>query len=92
MEYKMNKKILAFILMLCVVTVACKNIFAEKCGDFTIEELALKLENHSLLVYKNGNITLKCPQSIIVDSKHFINSSSHNGNCLHIFTISFKVS
>ena len=47
------------VILLCFVTVSYNNIFAEKCGDLTIEELALKLENHSLLVYKNGNITFQ---------------------------------
>ena len=47
------------VILLCFVTIPYNNIFAEKCGDFTIEELALKLENHSLLVYKDGNITFQ---------------------------------
>ena len=57
----MKKKILALFLLLCFVTVPFSNIFAEnkKCGDYTIEELALKLENHSLLVYKDGNIVFQ---------------------------------
>ncbi len=55
------KKILALFLLLSFVTVPFSNIFAEneKCGDFTIEELALKLGDHSLLVYKDGNITFQ---------------------------------
>lgn len=56
----MKKILLAiFVGLLCFITLLCNNIFAEKCGDFTIEELALKLENHSLLVYKNGNVTFQ---------------------------------
>lgn len=57
----MKKKILALFLLLCFITVPFSNIFAEneKCGDYTIEELALKLENHSLLVYKDGNIVFQ---------------------------------
>lgn len=57
----MKKKILALFLLLCFIAIPFSNTFAgnEKCGDFTIEELALKLENHSLLVYKNGNITFQ---------------------------------
>ena len=57
----MKKKILALFLLLCFVTVPFSNIFAEneKCGDYTIEELALKLENHSLLVCKDGNIVFQ---------------------------------
>ena len=47
------------VVLLCFVTIPYNNIFAEKCGDLTIEELALKLENHSLLVYKDGNITFQ---------------------------------
>lgn len=47
------------VLFLCLTTFQYSNIFAEKCGDFTIEELALKLENHSLLVYKDGNVTFQ---------------------------------
>ena len=55
------KKILALLLLLCFVAVPFSNVFAEdeKCGDFTIEELALKLGDHSLLVYKDGNITFQ---------------------------------
>ena len=53
------KKFLAILLLLCFITVPFGNIFAEKCGDFSIEELALKLEDHSLLVYKDGNITFQ---------------------------------
>ena len=55
------KKILALLLLLCLVAVPFSNVFAEdeKCGDFTIEELALKLGDHSLLVYKDGNITFQ---------------------------------
>ena len=51
----MKKFILTLLFCFCFVFY-CGNIFAEKCGDFTIEELALKLDNHSLLVYKDGNI------------------------------------
>jgi len=55
------KKILALLLLLCFIAVPFSNVFAEdeKCGDFTIEELALKLGDHSLLVYKDGNITFQ---------------------------------
>ena len=52
------KKFLTLLLCFCFVFI-CGNIFAEKCGDFTIEDLVLKLENHSLLVYKDGNITFQ---------------------------------
>ena len=55
----MIKKILTLFLLLSLITVPSVNIFAEKCGDFSIEELALKLEDHSLLVYKDGNITFQ---------------------------------
>ena len=57
----MKKKILALFLLLCFIAIPFSNAFAgnEKCGDFTIEELALKLENHSLLVYKDGNISFQ---------------------------------
>ena len=55
----MKKIILSLVLLLCFIAVYYNNVFAEKCGDFTIEELALKLENHSLLVYKDGNITFQ---------------------------------
>ena len=56
----MKKKFSAIItFLLCFIMISCSNIFAEKCGDFTIEELALKLENHSLLVYKDGNISFQ---------------------------------
>lgn len=48
-----------FVGLLCFITLPYNNVFAEKCGDFTIEELALKLENHSLLVYKDGNISFQ---------------------------------
>ena len=47
------------ILFLILTLLFSANLFAEKCGDFTIEELALKLEDHSLLVYKDGNITFQ---------------------------------
>ncbi len=55
------KKILALFLLLCFVTVPFGNAFAEdeKCGEFTIEELALKLGDHSLLVYQKGQITFQ---------------------------------
>lgn len=55
------KKVLALFLLLCFITVPFSNTFAEneKCGDFTIEELTTKLENHSLLVYKDGNISFQ---------------------------------
>ena len=60
-EYKMKKKILALFLLLFFIAVPFSNTFAgnEKCGDFTIEELSLKLEDHSLLVYKDGNISFQ---------------------------------
>ena len=61
------KKIFTFILLLCFVTLSYTSIFAknlEKCGDFTIEELALKLENHSLLVYRKGQISFKDERGI----------------------------
>lgn len=49
------------VLLMCFITVPFSNTFAEneKCGDFTIEELALKLGDHSLLVYKDGNISFQ---------------------------------
>ncbi len=55
------KKFLALLLLLCFVAVPFSNAFAEdeKCGDFTIEELALKLGTHSLLVYQKGQITFQ---------------------------------
>ena len=55
----MIKKIVVLFLLLCLVTIACSFAFAEKCGEFSIEELALKLGDHSLLVYKKGNITFQ---------------------------------
>ena len=61
------KKIFTFILLLCFVTLSYTSIFAknlEKCGDFTIEELALKLENHSLLVYRKGQISFQDERGI----------------------------
>ena len=54
----MKIKILTLFLCFCFIFI-CGNTFAEKCTDFTIEELALKLENHSLLVYKDGNVTFQ---------------------------------
>ena len=52
-----------------------------------------KAENkNKFFVDNNGNIGLKCPLNIMDDSKHLINSSSFNGNCLHILTISLRVS
>jgi len=49
------------VLLMCFITVPFSNTFAEneKCGDLTIEELTTKLENHSLLVYKDGNISFQ---------------------------------
>ncbi len=47
------------VLLLGFIVLPYNNVFAEKCGNFTIEELALKLEDHSLLVYKDGNITFQ---------------------------------
>ena len=55
----MKRKIFALFLWLCFITVPCSSVIAQKCADFSIEELALKLENHSLLVYKNGKITFQ---------------------------------
>ena len=56
----MKKKFfILIILLLCFVTVSCGNIFAQKCADLTIEELTTKLENHSLLVYKKGEISFQ---------------------------------
>ena len=55
----MNKKIIGIFLMMSFIAFLYVNAFSEKCADFTIEELALKLENHSLLVYKDGNITFQ---------------------------------
>ena len=52
------------VLLLSFTTLPYNNIFAEKCGDFTIEELALKIENHSLLVYKDGNISFQDERGI----------------------------
>ena len=55
------KKILALLLLLCFIAVPFSNVFAEdeKCGEYSIEELALKLEDHSLLVYKNGVVSFQ---------------------------------
>ena len=55
----MKKKILALCLLFCFTIISCGNALAEKCGDFTIEELSLKLENHSLLVYQKGKISFQ---------------------------------
>ncbi len=62
----MKKKVLALFLLLCFVFISSGNVFAEneKCGDFTIEELALKLENHSLLVYQKGKVSFQDERGI----------------------------
>lgn len=60
----MMKKFLTSFLLLSFITIPFVTVFAEKCGDFTIEELALKLEEHSLLVYKDGNITFQDERGI----------------------------
>ncbi|MCR4662633.1 MAG: DUF1893 domain-containing protein [Endomicrobiaceae bacterium] len=59
----MKKNLLAVFFSFCFSFI-CGNAFAEKCADFTIEELALKLGNHSLLVYKDGNITFQDEKGI----------------------------
>ena len=53
------KKILTLFLLLSLVTIPCINAFADKCGEFTIEELALRLEDHSLLVCKDGVVSFQ---------------------------------
>jgi len=55
----MSKSIVALFLLLGFVTIACSCVFADKCGEYSMEELALKLEDHSLLVYKDGNISFQ---------------------------------
>ena len=54
----MKKNILRVFISFCFAFI-CGNAFADKCADLTVEELALKLGNHSLLVYKDENITFQ---------------------------------
>ena len=55
----MKKCFFKLFLFFCFITVSLSSVIAQKCADFSIEELAWKLENHSLLVYKNGKITFQ---------------------------------
>ena len=55
----MNKNFVVLFLLLCFVTFPFGNVFAKKCMDADIQELAALLGNHSLLVYKDGQISFQ---------------------------------
>jgi len=52
-------KFVVFGLLFCFATLFYSDVFAQKCSDLSMEELATKLGNHSLLVYKDGNISFQ---------------------------------
>lgn len=53
------KNFILFVLSFCFVFLFYNNAFAQKCADLNIEELSAQLGTHSLLVYKNGNISFQ---------------------------------
>ena len=53
------KNFILVALTVCISIIFFNIAFAEKCVDLNIEELATKLGDHSLLVYKNGNISFQ---------------------------------
>jgi hypothetical protein len=53
------KNFILFVLLFCFVFLFYNNAFAQKCADLSIEELSAQLGTHSLLVYKNGNISFQ---------------------------------
>ncbi len=60
----MKKLFVTFFAFFCFCCMMCGVLFAEDVQEVDIKELSLKLENHSLLVYKNGEISFQDERGI----------------------------